>query len=132
MVPSSSILLYQTYSSSLLVPIPLIFHSSSLYSTLRIACRVMAKLEEASQFLYANAFASIGTVAAITLCLVLAATESMRRKKTEKKRVAVTPDTTAATAAATATTAAAVEVTASAAAAAAPVTIPAAVADSSE
>jgi hypothetical protein len=113
---------------SLLVPIPLIFHSSSFYSTHCIACRVMAKLDEASQFLYANAFASIGTVAAITLCLVLAATESMRRKKTEKKRAAVTPDTTATTPAATAT-AAAVEVTA---AAAAPVTIPAAVADSDE
>ena len=76
-----------------------------------VADRVMAKLDEASQFLYANAFASVGTAVAITLCLVLAATESMRRKKTEKRRDASAVVTIAPDAASTATVAA--EITAS-------------------
>ena len=82
-----------------------------------IALRVLAKVDEASEFLSANAFASVGTAVAIILSLVLAATESMRRKKTEKKgavtaaaavtdaaSTAAAATTTATTTAATATT----------------------------
>ena len=46
----------------------------------------MTKAEEFSQFLYTNAFASIGTFTAVMLCVVLASIEAQRRKASAVKR----------------------------------------------
>ena len=64
-------------------PIP---RSVSFISLILPVCRLLTKAEEFSQFLYTNAFASIGTFTAVMLCVVLASIEAQRRKASALKR----------------------------------------------
>ena len=68
----------------------------------------MTKAEEFSQFLYTNAFASIGTFTAIMLCVVLASIEAQRRKASALKRNNTATSTATPTAASATSTAAGV------------------------
>ena len=82
-------------------------HSVSFLPLILPVCRLLTKAEEFSQFLYTNAFASIGTFTAVMLCVVLASIEAQRRKASALKR-----SNTAAAAAAASTSVAAESVSA--------------------
>jgi hypothetical protein len=56
----------------------------------------MTKFEDVTQYLYENAFISIGVFTAVTLCLALAAVEVQRRRRKAIKRASASASASAA------------------------------------